>query len=565
MELDPGLLSAGTTLGRYRLEALLGQGAFGAVYRAVSTDHGARVALKILGRRAIGGDATIARFHREAELVSRLRHPNSVRVLDRGEAEGWNFIAFELLDGESLEALVERTGRVAPERAMEIAIQILDGLEEAHGIGLVHRDLKPANILLVGGSGGLAPRVKIVDFGLAKSTNPGTLAGLTQAGTTVGTPLYMSPEQILGNDVGPPTDLFSLGVVLAEMIHGGSLYPGDAAVMSLLTERIAGRPVPIPPELAASPLRAVVERATRPDPRDRFADAASMRSAIARVRGAVLETSRVASAATQSFVRPASRTVDVSDLIANRTLDVGPLGANATVDVSDVLAPHRPASAPATRATAAPPRRSRGLLVGGIVGGVVIGAAAVVIAIVVATASPTSSTSSTSASAKRGPPPPPPPPRSPAQAASATPVQKTDWLVDPRSLIGTLKSRFASDRVQAIQINEDQAYVTVEAKSPNTTVLYVVTPESVRAHADAKSPWQPQPLDLTVLDHLPAVIADATKLARDARRSTTIQFISVTCRSCRNDGGGFSVSLNDHGSNRFEVLYDLAGRFVFSH
>ncbi len=206
---DPAAIPLGSTLGaRYRLERRIGGGSFGAVFEATDLVHGGSVALKVIAPLALDETGGVERFHREAELASRLQHPCSVRVFGSGvDAHGWLFIAFELLRGRSLEAALTADGRFSEERAARIAIDVLSALEEAHGRGIIHRDIKPANIFLATSKGGEA--VKVVDFGLAKSTNPGTRVGLPRADVVLGTPLYIAPEQIAGDPVGPATDLAS--------------------------------------------------------------------------------------------------------------------------------------------------------------------------------------------------------------------------------------------------------------------------------------------------------------------------------------------------------------------
>jgi eukaryotic-like serine/threonine-protein kinase len=265
---------------RYRLDTILGEGGFGTVYVATRPVDAVQVALKIFHPRAldhVGGDA---RFRREAELARRLDHPNVVKVLDAGvdEHSGARFIAFELLRGRSLHDELSRWGAMQPRRAMEIAIEICRALEEAHAIGIVHRDLKPANVFVLDAS----DRIKVLDFGIAKSTNPGTMVGLTEAGQALGTPAYMATEQLTGAAVGPVTDLFALGIILLEMLLGRLPYPHAASGMEIVRERLMGAPVPIPRDLALSSLGAVLARATALEPATRFQSAAEMRSALER-------------------------------------------------------------------------------------------------------------------------------------------------------------------------------------------------------------------------------------------------------------------------------------------
>ncbi|NUO49795.1 MAG: serine/threonine protein kinase, partial [Polyangiaceae bacterium] len=168
-------------------------------------------------------------------------------------------------------------GAIAPRRSAIIAIEVLGGLMDAHAHGVVHRDLKPANIFLLGGA--REGVVKVLDFGIAKSTNPGTRAGLTQDGTALGTPAYMSPEQLQGGEVRGVADLFSLGVVVAEMLVGRSLFDEHASAIQIITTRLT-RGLPIPEAILATPLGRIIAQATAVDSGQRFSDAAAMRAAL---------------------------------------------------------------------------------------------------------------------------------------------------------------------------------------------------------------------------------------------------------------------------------------------
>jgi eukaryotic-like serine/threonine-protein kinase len=276
---DPASMALGTILaGRYRLERVVGSGGFGTVFAAVNLNSGERVALKVLSPRVLEMAGGPERFRREADLARRLSHPTIVRVLDAGaDNAGALFIAFELLEGRSLQEEIAARGAIAPRRAATIAIEVLGGLEDAHAHGVVHRDLKPANIFLLAGA--REGVVKVLDFGIAKSTNPGTRAGLTQDGTALGTPAYMAPEQLQGGELRGTADLFSLGVVLAEMLVGRSLFDEHASAIQIITTRLT-RGLPIPESILATPIGRVIAQATTVDPRQRFPDAAAMRAAL---------------------------------------------------------------------------------------------------------------------------------------------------------------------------------------------------------------------------------------------------------------------------------------------
>jgi eukaryotic-like serine/threonine-protein kinase len=211
-----------------------------------------RVAVKLLAASVGRDDELRRRFARESRLAARLSHPNVVAVFDAGEDAGRPYIVMEYVEGETLADVLRRRGALPTEEAAEIAAQVAAGLAHAHAQGLVHRDVKPQN-LLVSGDG----RVKIADFGVARSDD---LSKLTQAGTVLGTAAYLSPEQAAGSEVGPASDVYSLGVVLYELLTGRTPYRFD----SLADLGAPRKPPPPPPALAD-----VVARCLAADPSER--------------------------------------------------------------------------------------------------------------------------------------------------------------------------------------------------------------------------------------------------------------------------------------------------------
>jgi Protein kinase domain len=199
---------------RHRIVSLLGRGAMGEVYRAEDLRLGQPVALKLIAGRAARGRDLAQRFIIEVRLARTITHPNVCRVYDIGEADGWWYISMELVDGETLQSLLRRIGRLPAEKALDIARQLCAGLAAAHDGGVLHRDLKPSNIM-VDGRG----RIRILDFGLAVPSGESTL------GDIAGTPAYMAPEQLVGDRVTERTDLYALGLVLYELYAGRPLYP----------------------------------------------------------------------------------------------------------------------------------------------------------------------------------------------------------------------------------------------------------------------------------------------------------------------------------------------------
>src|SRR5215467_8770243 len=208
---DSGSFS-GQTLGHFLVKERLGVGGMGVVYRAEDLKLGRDVALKFLPAEQTGDPVSLRRFEREARTASVLNHPNVCTVYSVEELAGQPAIAMELLDGETLEARLKR-GAMGRTEALAIAVQIAAAMEAAHRKGIVHRDLKPANVVVT------AHGVKVVDFGLAKTVRTGNV---TQEGAILGTPNYMAPEQVLGQEAGVGSDIYSFGVMLREMLGGAA-------------------------------------------------------------------------------------------------------------------------------------------------------------------------------------------------------------------------------------------------------------------------------------------------------------------------------------------------------
>jgi serine/threonine-protein kinase len=249
---------------RYELEELVGTGGMSSVFRARDRQLERRVAIKILHEHYADDPEYLERFRREARAVARLSHPNIVTVIDRGDDDERQYIVFEHVDGENLKELVQRSGPLPVRRAIEVALAVADGLAFAHEQGLVHRDVKPQNVLL--SSEG---EVKVTDFGIARSLHVDH--GVTQTGTVLGTGEYLAPEQASGKPVSPATDVYSLGVVLWELLAGDVPFVGENFVAVAL--RHVNEP---PPHLRerrpdVSPrLDAAVECALAKDPARRF-------------------------------------------------------------------------------------------------------------------------------------------------------------------------------------------------------------------------------------------------------------------------------------------------------
>ncbi|MFW6192996.1 MAG: serine/threonine-protein kinase, partial [Gemmatimonadota bacterium] len=270
--------------GRYRVLSRLGEGAMGAVYLAEHLRMGRRDALKVLSRSLADDDDARARFTREARNASFINHPNACTVYDFGEiADGLPFIAMEYVDGETLGDLLSREGRLSPDRAANLVAQVTLALEAAHARGIAHRDLKPDNIMLTRAPDG-SERAKVVDFGIAKAMEDEGGQNLTMPGWVVGTPEYVSPEQLAGQDLDGRSDLYSLGIVLFRMLTGGLPFHGDTW-QEVMTNRLSEPPDRLA-DVGGSPfpsaLEDVVRRALEREPEDRYPDAAAFREALLR-------------------------------------------------------------------------------------------------------------------------------------------------------------------------------------------------------------------------------------------------------------------------------------------
>jgi serine/threonine protein kinase len=249
---------------RYELEELCGTGGMSSVYKAKDTLLERNVALKILHEQYTHDEEFVERFRREARAVAQLSHPNIVTVIDRGEDGGRQYIVFEYIDGENLKERLVKRGRLPVCEALELALQVARGLAFAHDQGLVHRDVKPQNVLLNGDG-----RAKVTDFGIARSLD---VDGVTQTGTVLGTSNYIAPEQASGRQVDAQTDVYSLGVVLYELLAGDVPFPGENFVAVALKH--VNEPPPNIRDLRKDvPLRvaAAVDRALEKDPNHRFA------------------------------------------------------------------------------------------------------------------------------------------------------------------------------------------------------------------------------------------------------------------------------------------------------
>ncbi len=268
---------------RYELEELVGTGGMSSVYRAHDRLLDRKVALKVLHEHYGVDEASVERFRREARAVASVSHPNVVTVIDRGEQNGRQFIVFEYVEGENLKQILRRTRQLSVEQALEFVVQVARGLAYAHQEGIVHRDVKPQNVLV--DANGVA---KVTDFGIARSLD--VQHGMTQTGTVLGTSDYIAPEQAQGQVVDEQSDVYSLGVVLYELLTGEVPFPGEnfvAVAMRHINEpppRVSRLRPDVPPRVDAA-----IERAMAKRPSDRFRSmdtfAAELEACLAELRG----------------------------------------------------------------------------------------------------------------------------------------------------------------------------------------------------------------------------------------------------------------------------------------
>ncbi len=239
----PDPLIGQTVADRYRILELVGRGGMGVVYKVEHVRMGKLMAMKLLHGELAADRDVIKRFKTEAQAVSRLSHPNTVQVFDFGRADGLMFLVMEYVAGIELARMVRREGRVAFPRAAALAVQVCSSLAEAHDLGIVHRDLKPENVLVTKNREG-AELVKVLDFGLAKLREAEERSDTTHRGLLVGTPHYMSPEQIRGEHMDHRTDIYAFGAMMYKVLTGDPPFKA-ATPVGVLTKHLTEEPLPI--------------------------------------------------------------------------------------------------------------------------------------------------------------------------------------------------------------------------------------------------------------------------------------------------------------------------------
>ncbi len=264
--------------GRYRIEEELGRGGMAKVFKGTDTVLGREVAIKILAPQFAEDPSFVDRFRREAQAAARLNHPNLVGVYDTGSDDGMHFIVMEYVDAKTLADYLAGGSRIMPERAVELAEAVCDALAVAHAQGVIHRDIKPGNVMVT-----RAGEVKVTDFGIARITSSADT--LAQTAAVLGTAAYLSPEQAQGLQVDVRSDLYSLGVVLYEMVAGRPPFTGDSA-FAVASQHVHEQPIPpskLNPDVTPA-LDAVIMRALAKNPVNRYASAQEFRADLERIR-----------------------------------------------------------------------------------------------------------------------------------------------------------------------------------------------------------------------------------------------------------------------------------------
>ncbi|MDE3054393.1 MAG: protein kinase, partial [Gemmatimonadota bacterium] len=336
---------------RYHVLRKLGEGGMGQVYLAEHVKMGRKSAVKVMNPGMVHDADAISRFNREASNASRINHPNVAAVYDFGETgEGLIYLAMEFVEGPPLTKLIEQQGALPPLRAADIARQAADALAVAHDMGIVHRDLKPDNIMIAKNRDG-TDLVKVVDFGIAKAAD-NEAQKVTKTGLVVGTPEYMSPEQLAGDKLDGRSDIYSLGLVAFNMLTGKLPFPSDSAQEAMIM-RLTDKPKPLAemkPDVAWTPeVQAVMDRALERDASLRYQTAAqfgrdlmraveAMPQSVAAAAGTqVIGAPSVAAAGGATAAIPATRVASAAEAVAKQAPAQTPAGKSKTPLIAAIV------------------------------------------------------------------------------------------------------------------------------------------------------------------------------------------------------------------------------------
>jgi len=331
---------------RYHIVKKLGEGGMGAVYLGEHVKMGRKSAIKVMASSMASDPEAIARFNREAANAARINHPNVCAIYDFGETpDGLIYLAMEFIEGESLGDVLDKEGVLPPARAVSILRQTADALQAAHDLGIVHRDLKPDNIMLSKSRGG-ADVVKVVDFGIAKAMSGEEGQQVTKTGLVVGTPEYMSPEQLSGDVLDGRSDLYSLALVFYRLLTGTFPFPSESA-QEMMIKRLTDDPLPLDaarPGVGYPPaLQQVMDRALARMPRDRYP------SAVQFAHDAVAAAAGWDSATAAAPAEGATQIIGAATLGSDATVQVAPTAIRGAAPRGGMTAPPpRPGPTPTT-------------------------------------------------------------------------------------------------------------------------------------------------------------------------------------------------------------------------
>lgn len=326
---------------RYRVDSILGEGGFAVVFKCHDQRTHTDVAVKVLDPMMSSRADFKARFDREVKTVSSLRHHHTIKIFDNGSTErGCAFLVMELLKGSDLDGIIEKGGPMDPARVQRITIQILKSLHEAHSKSIVHRDLKPANVFIAD-IPGETDYVKVLDFGIAKSQEEGQDKNLTATGQIMCSPDYVAPERVVQSLTFPSSDLYSLGIMMIEMLEGKLPYKGETPIAVALQHARVDSPVPIDPQVEHGPLGPIVRKAVAKDYSERYQSAEDMLADLIAVRfdGVGPYLTELHSAVTPArgnatMVSPAVAGSSQTELMSTFEVPVENAGMSNTVKVS---------------------------------------------------------------------------------------------------------------------------------------------------------------------------------------------------------------------------------------